>query len=41
MQFPENKIFCLAGFSEKVFDLMGVIETNPKALVRAIEAIEL
>lgn len=41
MQFPENKIFCLAGFSEKVFDLMGVLETNPKALVRAIEAIEL
>jgi len=41
LQFPENKVFCLAGFSEKVFDLMRVLETNPKALIQEIEAIEL
>lgn len=41
LQFPENKVFQLAGFSEKVFDLMKVLETDRNALVNAIEAVEL
>jgi len=41
MQFPEDKVFCLAGFSEKIFDIMQVCETNPRALLDKIEAVEL
>lgn len=41
LQFPENKVFCLAGFSEKVFGLMQVLESNPKALIQEIEAVRL
>jgi 60 kDa SS-A/Ro ribonucleoprotein len=41
LQFPENNVFALAGFSEKVFDLMGVLETDRKALVNKIKSIDL
>lgn len=37
MQFPENNVFCLAGFSEKVFDVMGRMEKDKKALVNEIK----
>lgn len=39
-QFPENKVATLAGFSEKVFDLMRLIEQDRNALVNTIEAVE-
>lgn len=38
LQFPENQVFCLAGFSEKIFDVMQVLEKDPQALITAIEA---
>ncbi len=41
LQFPENKVLALAGFSEKVFDLMKIVEQDKRALIRAVEAIEL
>ena len=41
LQFPEPKVFALAGFSEKVFDLMGMLERDPAALVKEIEKVEL
>lgn len=41
LQFPEDKVFALAGFSEKVFDLMALLETDRLALVREIEKISL
>lgn len=41
LQFPENKVFALAGFSDKVFDLMALLETDRHALVHEIEKIEL
>lgn len=41
MQFPEDKVFCLAGFSEKVFDTMSKLEENPKALLAEIEKVSL
>lgn len=41
LQFPESKIFALAGFSDKVFDLMALLETDRNALVRDIESISL
>lgn len=41
LQFPENKIFALSGFSEKVFDLIDVAEKDKRALINAIDKIEL
>ncbi len=40
LQFPEDKVFALAGFSDKVFDLMRVLETDRMALVQAIERVQ-
>lgn len=37
MQFPENNVFALAGFSDKVFDIMGFLEQDKKALVNGIK----
>lgn len=41
LQFPERKVLTLAGFSEKVFNLMRIVEKDPRALVHTIEKIEL
>jgi hypothetical protein len=42
LQFPESKVFCLAGWSEKVFDLIPMIEDGGKdALIRAIDGVSL
>lgn len=41
MQFPQNNVFCLAGFSGKVFELMGMFEKGKDTLVKEIENIEL
>lgn len=39
MQFPEPNVFCLAGFSEKCFDIMRLLEKDKKALVNEIKKI--
>ncbi|HEU5289470.1 MAG TPA: TROVE domain-containing protein [Cyclobacteriaceae bacterium] len=39
MQFPENNVFCLAGFSEKVFDIMKLMEQDKKALINEIKKV--
>ncbi len=41
MQFPENRVFCLAGFSEKAFDIMKMMETDKKALINTIRKVEI
>jgi hypothetical protein len=41
MQFPEQNVFCLAGFSEKVFDVMKMLETDKAAMIKEIEKVEL
>lgn len=41
MQFPERNVFAIAGFSEKVFDLMKMLETDKNALINEIERVEL
>lgn len=41
MQFPEANVFALAGFSDKVFDIMKLLETDKKALINEIKKIEL
>lgn len=40
-QFPERRVYALAGFSEKVLDIMGLLEQDPQALIHRIEAVEL
>jgi len=39
MQFPETNVFCLAGFSEKIFDIMKLLEQDKKALVNEIKKV--
>jgi 60 kDa SS-A/Ro ribonucleoprotein len=41
LMFPENKVFCLAGFSDKVFDIMKYLEEDKNALVKRINQIQL
>ena len=39
MQFPEQNVFCLAGFSDKVFDIMRLLEKDKHALINEIKKI--
>jgi len=39
LAFPEKNVFALAGFSEKVFDLMKLLEEDPQAMVNKIKSI--
>lgn len=41
LQFPERNVYCLAGFSEKVFDIMKMLESDRDALINKIESIEI
>lgn len=41
LQMPENDVFLLAGFSDKIFDLMSYLETDKRALLKAIDEISL
>lgn len=38
-QFHENQVVSLAGFSEKVFDLISVVEQDRNALISVIDAV--
>jgi hypothetical protein len=39
LQFPERNVFCLAGFSDKVFDIMQLLETDRQAMIHEIAKI--
>ena len=41
LMFPERNVYALAGFSEKVFDVMAMLERDREALVHEIEAVQL
>ena len=41
LQFPERNVFCLAGFSDKTLETLSLLDREPDALVRRIEAVEL
>ena len=41
LQFPERNVYCLAGFSDKVFDVMKLLEADRNALIHEIDKIEL
>ncbi len=36
LQFPQNNVFCLAGFSDKTMDIMKMLETDKNAMVNEI-----
>ncbi len=40
LQFPEQKVFAVAGFSEKIFELMQLLESDRQALVHEIERVQ-
>lgn len=39
LQFPEKQVYYLAGFSDKVFDVMGLLEHDREALLSIIRAV--
>jgi hypothetical protein len=41
VQFPENRVHILAGYSDKIFDVMKLLEKDRNALIEEIEKIEL
>lgn len=41
LQFPQSQVYCLAGFSERVFDIMKLLEVDRQALINEIDKIEL
>lgn len=41
LMFPEDNIFALSGFSEKIFEIMSFLENDMEALVHTIEEVEL
>ncbi len=38
LELPEQNVYCLAGFSEKIFDLINLLEEDKNALVNTINA---
>lgn len=41
LQFPEQNVFAVAGFSEKVFDIMKWLETDKKTMYKMIDSIDI
>lgn len=40
-EFPENNVYLLTGFSDKILDIMSQVDEDPKALLNAIDSIQL
>ncbi len=41
LQFPQERVYCLAGWSDRVFEIMQKLDHDPHALVREVEAVRL
>jgi hypothetical protein len=41
LQFPQQRVYCLAGWSDQVFGIMQKLDRDPDAMVREVEAIAL
>ena len=41
MQFPQDRVFCIAGLSERIFEVMKQLEKDPNAMLAEIEKVEL
>lgn len=40
LQFPENQVFCISGFSKESFDSLFKMDKDKYAVIKEIEAIE-
>ena len=41
LQFPQERVYCLAGWSDRVFEIMQKLDRDPNALVRDVESVPL
>ncbi|HVZ64137.1 MAG TPA: TROVE domain-containing protein [Opitutaceae bacterium] len=41
LQFPQERVHCLAGWSDRVFEIMQKLDRDPEALVREVESVPL
>gem|GEM_PF-319691 len=41
LTFPEDNVYCVAGFSDKILGLMRLLESDKHALLNTIESVEL
>ena len=41
LQFPQERVYCLAGWNDRVFEIMQKLDHDPEALVREVEAVPL
>ena len=41
LMFPQRNIYCLAGFSDKTLETLQMLDGDPQALIRKIEAVDL
>lgn len=41
LQLPENQVYCLSGFSDKVFDIINLLKTDKNALINEIKSIRI
>lgn len=41
IMFPERNVYAIAGFSEKIFDVMKVLEQDKRALINKINEVEI
>lgn len=39
LQFPESQVYCLSGFSDKIFQIMDLLKTDKNALLNEINSI--
>jgi hypothetical protein len=41
LQFPQERVYCLAGWSDRVFEIMQKLDRDPAALVHDVESVPL
>ena len=41
LAIPEDRVYCLAGYSDRIFETMGKLEMDREALLHAVEAVNL
>ena len=41
LQFPQERVYCLAGWNDRVFEIMRKLDRDSEALVRDVESVPL
>lgn len=41
LQFPQERVYCLSGWSDRVFEIMQKLDRDPEALVHEVESVPL